>query len=116
MKSGFWQNQIAEKHRYKTAFTIPFGHYKWNVMPFGLKNAASEFQHITNDMLNDYSIFSVVYLDDVIIFSKNLDQRFKHLKIFFNVFKRNRLANSAPKMKLLQTKMRFLAHDIFYGY
>ena len=35
MKSGFWQIQIAEQDRYKTAFTVPFGHYEWNVMPFG---------------------------------------------------------------------------------
>ena len=41
MKSGFWQIQIAEKDRYKTAF--PFGQYEWNVMPFGLKNTPSEF-------------------------------------------------------------------------
>ena len=37
MKSGFWQIQIDEKDRYKTAFTVPFSHYEWNVMPFGLK-------------------------------------------------------------------------------
>ena len=36
-KSGFQQVQIDEKDKYKTAFTIPFGYYKWNVMPFGLK-------------------------------------------------------------------------------
>ena len=45
MKSGFWQVQIREEDRYKTAFTVPFGHYEWNVMPFGLKNALSEFQN-----------------------------------------------------------------------
>lgn len=37
MKSGFWKVQIREYDRYKTAFTTPFGHYEWNVMPFGLK-------------------------------------------------------------------------------
>ena len=43
MKFGFWQVQIKEEDRYKTAFIVPFGHYEWNVMPFDLKNAPSEF-------------------------------------------------------------------------
>ena len=43
MKLGFWHIQIIESNHYKTAFTVPFGHYKWNVIPFGLKNAPSEF-------------------------------------------------------------------------
>jgi hypothetical protein len=40
MKSRFWQIQIDENDRYKTAFTVPFGHYEWNVMPFGLKKCS----------------------------------------------------------------------------
>ena len=43
MKSGFWQIQIQENQRYKTAFTLPFGQYEWNVMPFGLKNARATY-------------------------------------------------------------------------
>ena len=54
MKSGFWQIQIKPEDRYKTAFTVPFGHYEWNVMPFGLKNAPSEFQNMMNEIFNEY--------------------------------------------------------------
>uniref|UniRef100_A0A3Q7H7U3 Reverse transcriptase domain-containing protein n=1 Tax=Solanum lycopersicum TaxID=4081 RepID=A0A3Q7H7U3_SOLLC len=55
MKSGFWQIQIFEKDKYKTAFNVPFGQFEWNVMPFRLKNAPSEFQNIMNSIFNDYS-------------------------------------------------------------
>jgi hypothetical protein len=73
MKSGFWQIQIHPKACYKIAFTILFGQYKWNVMPFGLKNAPSKFQRIINDKFNAYSIFYIVYIDDVHIFSNSLE-------------------------------------------
>jgi hypothetical protein len=54
MKSGFWQIQIHPKDHYKTAFTVPFGQYEWNIMPFGFKNAPSELQRIMNDIFNAY--------------------------------------------------------------
>lgn len=55
LKSGYRQIQISDEDKYKTAFTVPFGHYEWNVMPFRLKNAPSEFQKIMNDIFNGYS-------------------------------------------------------------
>ena len=82
MKSGFWQIQIHENDKYKTAFVTPFGHYEWNVMPFGLKNAPSEFQNIMNDIFNQYSHFSIVY-------SKSIDEHWKHLHLFSRIIKSN---------------------------
>nr|KYP60353.1 Enzymatic polyprotein [Cajanus cajan] len=54
--------------RYKTAFTVPFGQYEWNVTPFGLKNAPSEFQKIMNDIFNPYTSFAIVYIDGLNFF------------------------------------------------
>ena len=82
MKFGLWQVQIQSKDRYKTTFTVPFGHYEWNVMPFGLKNAPSEFQNIMNSIFNDYTRFSIVYIDDVLIFSNSIEEHFQHLNFF----------------------------------
>ncbi|CAJ2670994.1 unnamed protein product [Trifolium pratense] len=115
MKSGYWQIQITENDKYKTAFTVPFGQFEWNVLPFGLKNAPSEFQKIMNDIFNPYSEFIIVYIDDVLVFSKTIDQHIKHLKIFKNVVKHNGLVLSATKMKIFQTKVRFLGHMIDQG-
>ncbi|KAL4193797.1 hypothetical protein AMTRI_Chr06g201140 [Amborella trichopoda] len=60
MKSGYWQIQIQEQDKYKTAFNVPFGQYEWNVMPFGLKNAPSKFQKIMNDVFNAYHHFNIL--------------------------------------------------------
>ncbi|BBG92821.1 hypothetical protein Prudu_000660, partial [Prunus dulcis] len=63
----------------------------WNVMPFGLKNAPSEFQNIMNDIFNPYSHFSIVYIDDVLIFSESVEQHWKHLYQFLSIVKKNGL-------------------------
>ena len=115
MKSGFWQIQIRDSDRYKAAFTTPFGHYEWNVMPFGLKNAPSKFQNIMNEIFNPFSSFAIVYIDDVLIFSESLNQHRKHLRAFLQTVRLNGLVVSAPKIKLFQTRVRFLGFDIHHG-
>ena len=115
MKSGFWKKQIRESDRYKMAFTTPFGHYESNVMPFGLKNAPSEFQNIMNEIFNPFSNHAFVYIDDVLIFAESLDQHWKHLRAFLQRIKFNGLVVLAPKIKLFQTRVRFLGFDIHHG-
>ena len=115
MKSGFWEIQIKESERYEITFTTPFGHYEWNVMPFGLKNAPSKFQNIMNEIFNPFSSHAIVYIDDMLIFSKSLDQHWKHLQAFLQIVKLNGLVVSAPKIKLFQTRVRFLGFDIHHG-
>ena len=97
MKSGFWQIQIRESDRYKIAFTTPFRHYEWNVMPFGLKNAPSEFQNIMNEIFNPFSSHAIIYIDDVLIFLESLDQHRQHLQTFLQTVKLNGLVVSALK-------------------
>ena len=84
-------------------------------MPFGLKNAPSEFQNIMNDIFNPHFQFIIVYIDDVLVFSNSLEKHFVHLKRFFNIIKANGMTCSTLKMKLFQTNIRFLGHEIFQG-
>ena len=115
MKSRFWQVLISEADKYKTTFTTPFGHYEWNVMPFSLKNVPSEFQNIINDIFNSFSHFNIVYIDDVLVYSKSIDEHWKHLYLFLDTIKCNGLVVSTKKIKLFQTKVRFIGYDIFEG-
>ena len=59
--------------------------------------------------------FIIVYIDDVLVFFDSLEKHFVQLKKLFNVIKSNGMAYSTPKMKLFQTKIRFLRHEIFQG-
>ena len=115
MKLGFWQIQIVEKDRYKTAFVVPFRHYEWNVMPFGLKNAPSKFQNIMNEIFNQFYDFIIIYIDDVLVYSDSVEQHWKHLNKFVETVKSNGLSLSTTKINLFQTKVRFLGHHIHQG-
>lgn len=84
-------------------------------MSFGLKNAPLEFQNVMNDVFMHYSQFCIVYIDDVLIFSKTIEQHFKHLHIFYKVVKYHGLVLSKTKMKLFQLECRFLGHYMHQG-
>nr|KAJ0218867.1 hypothetical protein LSAT_V11C300139620 [Lactuca sativa] len=65
-----------------------------------------------NDIVTPISRFSIAYIDDVLIFSKSIDQHFKHLNQFYDLIYQNGLAVSAAKMHLFKDEIRFLGHDI----
>src|SRR6266496_6681946 len=81
LASAYWQIQLRRKDRPKTAFLIRNGQYQFKVMPFGLNNALMTFQRLMNKILRQYiGKFVQVYLDDVIIYSNNLNEHKRHIK------------------------------------
>ena len=84
-------------------------------MPFGLKRAPSEFQNIMNDIFNNSTKFFIVYIDDVLIFSNSIEEHFQHLRIFLKLLRENGLVIFASKIKLFQTKIKFLGFEIYQG-
>ena len=80
---------------------------------FWLKNAPYEFQNMMNDISNDYTKFSIIDIDDVLIFSNSIEEHFKSLKNFQKIVRDNGLVISATKIKLFQTNIRFLGFDIY---
>lgn len=81
-------------------------------MPFGLKNAPSTFQEMMNEISHPYKNFSIVYIDDILIFSKSIDEHWRHLKSFEWIIKKNGLVLSQRKINLFQTKIQFLGYKI----
>jgi Reverse transcriptase (RNA-dependent DNA polymerase)/RNase H-like domain found in reverse transcriptase len=80
--TGFWQIEVAPEDRDKTTFSCHVGMYQFSRMPFGLVNAPATFQRSMDNILSEVRRESIiVYLDDVIIFSRNFEDHVRHLEV-----------------------------------
>ena len=78
--SGYHQQRIYERHTHKTAFQCRYGHYEFNVVPFGLTNAPASFSSMMRTVLGPVlDKFVVAYLDDILIYSKTKAEHLAHL-------------------------------------
>ena len=70
MKSGYYQVELEESHKERTAFTVgPLGFYEYNRLPFGLTNSPATYQRLMEGILGDYNLeICLIYLDDIIFF------------------------------------------------
>ena len=97
----------------KTAFTTPMGLYEFRVLCFGLTNAPGTFQNIMNNVLKDVlGKFVLVYLDDIVIFSKSKAEHYKHLQIVLQLLRRHKLYANLGKCNFVQVELQFLGHIV----
>ena len=90
LAQGYHQLRIKDDDRHMTAFVTQYGQLQWIVMPFGLTSAPSSFQLLSNHILKPHeNPFVLVYLDDVLIFSNNLEEHLDHVDKVLALLKDN---------------------------
>ena len=116
LESGFHQVCMDDDSISKTAFTTRYGSFEYLVMPFGLRNAPSTFQRIMNLVLKDLiDKCCVVYLDDILIYSRDERDHETHLKLVLGRLKEYGLVVNVKKSKFYQSEVRYLGFRISFN-
>eukprot|EP00253_Pinus_taeda_P026220 PITA_26220 len=109
--------QIAKGDEKKTMIVMTYGSFEFLVMPFELCNAPATFCTSMNDVVRPYlDSFVVVYLDNIVVYSGNMEDHKKHLSMVFEALKVNQLYLKKSKCVFVQTKIPFLGHIVGQGY
>ncbi|UYV64996.1 hypothetical protein LAZ67_3002688 [Cordylochernes scorpioides] len=111
LKSGYWQVEVEEKDKEKTAFTTAHGLYEFNVMPFGLCNAPATFERNMENMLGNLRWqICLCYLDDVIIYSLDFSTHLKRIEAVLKCFREANLKLNNKKCQFAFEELEILGH------
>jgi hypothetical protein len=116
LASGFWQVRVRDQDIHKTVFQTRDGLMEWVAMPFGLCNAPATFSRMMNDILRDFlHKFVTVYLDDVGIYNRTLEEHLEHLSFVLHRFKEEGLKVRLKKCFFGRHEMECLSYTVSAG-
>ena len=113
MRSGYHHVEMTKKARPKTAFTLPANLGKWEFLrcPFGLAQAPAYFQRLINEVLAPFD-FAFGYLDDILIYSPDVETHLKHLELIFQRLHEVDLKLKMEKCSFLKKHIQYLGHIV----
>ncbi|KAJ0531230.1 putative nucleotidyltransferase, Ribonuclease H [Helianthus annuus] len=113
LRSGYHQLRVRDEDVHKTAFRTRYGHYEFLVMPFGLTNAPAAFMDLMNRVCKPYlDKFVIVFIDDILIYSKSQADHEKHLRCILELLQREKLYAKFSKCEFWLREVQFLGHVV----
>ncbi|RVW93684.1 Transposon Ty3-I Gag-Pol polyprotein [Vitis vinifera] len=113
LRTGYHQLRVREEDVSKTAFRTRYGHYEFLVMPFGLTNAPAAFMDLMNRVFRAYlDRFVIVFVDDILIYSRSLEEHKQHLVTTLGTLRRHQLYGKLEKSEFWLTEVNFLGHVV----
>uniref|UniRef100_A0A2N9GWU7 RNA-directed DNA polymerase n=1 Tax=Fagus sylvatica TaxID=28930 RepID=A0A2N9GWU7_FAGSY len=113
LRSGYHQLKIKSEDIPKTAFRTRYGHYEFLVMPFGLTNAPAVFMDLMNRVFHEYlDRFVIVFIDDILVYSKSLEEHEDHLRIVLQILRDKKLYAKLKKCEFWLNQVVFLGHVV----
>ena len=113
LRSGYHQIRLDPDSVPLTAFRTRYGHFEFLVLPFGLTNAPASFMTLMNEIFREHlDVFVIVYLDDILIYSKTWNEHLEHIKIVLEILRKEKLFGKVSKCLFGVPQVEYLGHII----